>query len=114
MPAYDGYKLASLLTSPGARLVALPTPSSSLFAFASLSKGKAAILLINANDAHAQSLRAPGERAVAALGTQPGHPVTTYTYSLENPSIVKGSASAAGLAHGLTLPPESIEVLQAP
>jgi hypothetical protein len=106
MPAYDGYELASLLTSPGARLTALPTSNQSLFAFASTSGGKQTVLLINADDAHSQVLGLPQ----SAVGQQ-GQPVTTYAYSLENPAIVKGSATASGLARGVTLPPESIEVL---
>jgi hypothetical protein len=106
MPAYDGYELASLLTTPGARLTALPTPNASLFAFASTSGGKQAVLLINADDAHSQGLRLP-----QLAGSQQSQSITTYAYSLEHPSIVKGSVTTAGLAQGVTLPPESIEVL---
>jgi hypothetical protein len=106
MPAYDGYELASLLTTPGARLTALPTRNTSLFAFASTSGDKQTVLLINADDAQSQVLRLPQ----SASGQQ-GGPITTYAYSLENPSIVKGSVTTAGLAQGMTLPPESIEVL---
>jgi hypothetical protein len=107
MPAYDGYELASLLTTPGARLTALPTSDPSLFAFASTSGGKQAVLLVNADAVHSRVLRLP-----QLAGGQQGQPVTTYTYSLENPSIVKGSAPASALARGVTLPPESIEVLR--
>lgn len=104
MPAYDGYKLASLVTTPGARLTALPTANPSLFAFASTSGGRQAVLLINADDARSQVVRVPRSPG--------GRSVMTYSYSLEYPSIVKGSVSSARVARGVTLPPESIEVLR--
>jgi hypothetical protein len=105
MPAYDGYQLASLLTTPGAKLTAVPTGNSSTFEFESTSGGgKRAVLLINADDAHSQAVSVPG-----SFGAQS---VTTDSYSLENPGITQGAVSAAAIAHGVTLPPESIEVLR--
>jgi hypothetical protein len=106
MPAYYGYELASLLTSPGARLVSLSSGSASVFAFGSVSSGRAAVLLINANDARPQVVRLGGVDDPSV--------VTTFTYSLEHPDIVRGTAEGATLGRGLLLPPESIEVLTAP
>ena len=106
MPAYDGYQMASLLTSPGAHLVSLPAGSPSLLAFTSTSQGRQAVMLINTSDAQPQVVKLPG--------TQGGSGITTYTYSLEHPEIVQGTTESATLSQGLTLPPESIEVLTAP
>jgi hypothetical protein len=106
MPAYDGYQLASLLTTPGAKLTAVPTGNASTFEFESTVGGERTVLLINADDAHSHAVSAPASFA------RPVRPLATSSYSLENPSITQGTVSAAALARGVTLPPESIEVLR--
>jgi hypothetical protein len=108
---YYGYLLASILAKPNAQLGTLGTDSSDVVAYQSrLPDGKLALAFINTNTGSAQKVTF---RPSAALsGT-----LKTWTYKAQgqnstNSSIATGTTSAAAIDHGITLPAESLTVLE--
>jgi hypothetical protein len=109
---YYGYVLASVLAQPGALLAAMGTSDAAdVLAYQSrLPGGQEAVAFINTNTSSAETV---GFRPDAPLRGQ----LSTWTYSAANQnaansSIVKGTASASSLAHGITLPAESMIILE--
>jgi len=107
---YYGYLLASVLAQPHALLGPLPTSDASdVLAYQSLlPSGKLAVALINTDTSAAQKVtfHAP------LFGT-----LQTWSYSAgnqnsSNSDIVTGTAPAASFAAGITLPAESVTVLE--
>jgi len=107
---YYGYLLASVLAQPHALLGTLRTSDASdVLAYQSLlPSGRLAVALINTNTSAAQKVtfHAP------LFGT-----LQTWSYSAgnQNPAnsaIITGTAPAASFAGGITLPAESVTVLQ--
>jgi hypothetical protein len=107
---YYGYVLASVLARPGALLGTLSTtdPADVLAYRSRLPGGQQAVALINTNTSSAQtaSFRLPLQGQLK-----------TWTYSAANQNatnstIVQGTASASSLASGITLPPESMVILE--
>jgi hypothetical protein len=107
---YYGYVLASVLAQPGAFLGPLGTsdPADILAYQSRLPGGQRAVAFINTNTSSAQTVtfRAP-------LRGQ----LKTWTYTAANQNatdsaITQGTTSASSLAHGITLPPESMIILQ--
>jgi hypothetical protein len=108
---YYGYLLASVLAQPHALLGRLDTSDAAdVLAYQSLlPSGKLAVALINTDTSAARrvSFHAP------LFGT-----VQTWSYSAgdqnsSNSNIVTGTAPAASFAGGITLPAESVTVLEA-
>jgi hypothetical protein len=108
---YYGYLLASILAKPNAKLAALGTDSSDIVAYQSaLPGGKHALAFINTNTSSARTVTF--RPSPALTGT-----LNTWSYKAKgqnstNSSIVTGTTSAAAIAHGITLPPESMTVLE--
>ncbi len=107
---YYGYLLASLLAPPRARLAPLSTSDSSqVLAFqAVLPGGRKAVALINTNTTRAERV---------TFGLKLSGTLQAWHYSAGNQNatrsrIVTGTASAASVAHGITLPAESITILR--
>jgi hypothetical protein len=107
---YYGYVLASVLARPHALLAALPTsdPADVLAYRSVLPGGDQAVAFLNTSGA-AQTVR-------FASGTLRGQ-LRTWTYSAgdqnaTDSSIVPGTASASSLAAGITLPAESMVILE--
>jgi hypothetical protein len=107
---YYGYLLASVLAKPGAFLGTLDTsdPADILAYQSRLPGGQQAVAFINTNTSTAQTV---GFRAPL-----PGQ-LKTWTYTAANQdatdsTIVQGTASASSLAHGITLPAESMVILE--
>lgn len=107
---YYGYVLASVLARPHALLAALPTsdPADVLAYRSLLPGGNQAVAFLNTAGA-AQTVR-------FASGTLRGQ-LRTWTYSAgdqnaTNSSIVPGTASASSLTAGITLPAESMVILE--
>jgi hypothetical protein len=107
---YYGYVLASVLAKPGAFLGTLDTsdPADILAYQSRLPGGQQAVAFINTNTSTAQTV---GFRAPL-----PGQ-LKTWTYTAANQdatdsTIVQGTASASSLAHGITLPAESMVILE--
>jgi hypothetical protein len=107
---YYGYVLASVLAQPHALLSTLATsdPSDVLAYQARLPDGKYAVAFINTstNSAETVTFRAP------LSGT-----LQTWSYSAENQNaansnIVTGTTPAGSVAHGITLPAESMTIYQ--
>jgi hypothetical protein len=110
---YYGYVLASVLARPHALLSALGTSDpADVLAFQSrLPGGHEAVAFLNTNTSAAQKVTF---RPAEPLSGQ----LRTWTYSAgnqnaTNSAIVQGTASSSSLAHGITLPPESMVVLEA-
>jgi hypothetical protein len=109
---YYGYVLASVLAQPRAVLGTLRTSDpADVLAFQSvLPGGRHAVAFINTSTGSAERVTF---RAKAALfGT-----LRTWSYSAgnqnaDNSSIVTGSASASLVANGITLPAESMTILE--
>lgn len=107
---YYGYLLASVLARPHALLGTLSTSDASgVLAYQSLLPGgKLAVAFVNTNTSAAEKVTF---RALL-LGT-----LRTWSYSAgnqnsANSNIVTGTAPAASFAHGITLPAESLTVLE--
>jgi hypothetical protein len=107
---YYGYLLASVLARPHALLATLSTsdPADVLGYQALVPGGKYTVAFINTNTSSAETVRfhAP------LFGT-----LRTWSYSAgnqnaTNSNIVTGTAPAASVAGGITLPAESITILQ--
>ena len=110
---YYGYVLASVLARPHALLSALGTSDpADVLAFQSrLPGGQEAVAFLNTNASAAQKVTF---RPAEPLSGQ----LRTWTYSAgnqnaTNSAIVQGTASSSSLARGITLPPESMVVLEA-
>jgi hypothetical protein len=107
---YWGYRLASMLARPHARLGMLTTsdPADVLAYQSVLATGKHVVALINTNTAAARRVTFS-----AALSGA----LQTWRYSAGNQNaakskIVTGTAAAASVKGGITLPPESITILK--
>jgi hypothetical protein len=107
---YYGYLLASLLAQPHARLAPLSTSDSSdVLAFqAVLPSGKKAVALININPARAERV---------TFGLKLTGILQTWHYSAGSQNatqskIVAGTTAATAIAHGITLPAQSITILR--
>ena len=107
---YWGYRLASMLARPHARLGMLTTsdPADVLAYQSVLATGKHVVALINTNTAAAKRVTFS-----AALSGA----LQTWRYSAGNQNaakskIVTGTAAAASVKVGITLPPESITILK--
>jgi hypothetical protein len=108
---YYGYVLASVLAEPHALLAAMPTsdPADVLAYRSQLSGGRRAVAFLNTNTSSAETVRFESGLLSGEL--------QTWTYSAgnqngTNSNIVSGTASASSLASGVTLPPESMVVLE--
>jgi len=109
---YYGYVLASVLARPHALLSALGTsdPADMLAYQSRLAGGQEAVAFLNTNTSSAETV---SFRPAAPLAGQ----LRTWTYSAGNQNatdsnIVQGTTSASSLAHGLSLPPESMVILR--
>jgi hypothetical protein len=107
---YYGYLLASLLARPHALLATLRTsdPADVLGYQALVPGGKYTVAFINTNTSSAETVRFHAPLS----GT-----LRTWSYSAgnqnaANSTIVTGTAAAASVAGGITLPAESITILQ--
>ena len=109
---YYGYLLASVLARPDALLASMGTsdPADVLAYQSRLPGGQEAVALLNTNTSSARTVT-----------FRPGLPLSgqlqTWTYSAGNQNatdsnIVQGTANASSIAHGVTLPPESIVILR--
>jgi hypothetical protein len=108
---YYGYLLASVLARPHALLAAVPTsdPGDVLGYRSFLPGGNQAVAFLNTAAGAARTVR-------FASGTLRGQ-LRTWTYSAgdqnaTDSNIVPGTASASSLAAGITLPPESMVILE--
>ncbi|MBO0803376.1 MAG: hypothetical protein J2P25_09940, partial [Nocardiopsaceae bacterium] len=116
---YWGYLLAAKLARPGARLAAIgvsashagPPPSRSVLAYESaLPGGRRAVALVNTSTSSARKVTV---RPFAPLSGK----LRTWTYSARNQDatasrIVAGRARVASGAPRVTLPPESVRILE--
>jgi hypothetical protein len=109
---YYGYLLASVLARPHALLSTLTTsdPTDVLAYRSRLPGGKEAVAFINTNTSSSETVTF---RSGAPLSGQ----LRTWTYSAgnQNPTdsnIVQGTTSAFSLAHHISLPPESMVILE--
>jgi hypothetical protein len=107
---YYGYVLASVLARPGALLGTLSTtdPADVLAYQSRLPGGQQAVAFINTNTSSAQtaSFRAPLQ------GQLKTWTYTAANQNVTNSTIVQGTTSASSLASGITLPPESMVILE--
>jgi hypothetical protein len=104
---YYGYLLASVLARPYARLGTLDTSApASVLAFQSLlSDGKHAVAFINTDTQSARTMTFHPSTTLS--GT-----LRTWSYGAGKPTVVTGTMPAASVANGITLPAESITVLE--
>jgi hypothetical protein len=109
---YYGYVLASVLAAPGALLATMgTTDAADVLAYqARLPGGQEAVAFINTNTSSAETV---SFRANSPLQGR----LRTWTYSAANQNasnsdIVQGTASASALGHGITLPAESMVILE--
>jgi hypothetical protein len=109
---YYGYVLASLVAQPHAFLSALPTsdPADVLGYQSVRPNGHGAVALINTSTGSAETVTFHPNLPL-------GGDLKTWTYSAgsqnsTNSQIVQGSASRSSIAHGITLPAESMVVLE--
>jgi hypothetical protein len=105
LPAYWGFVMASLLTTPGSYLSDMGSPAPGVLAYQSFLPGTSqAVMLINTDDTQPATVRVRG------LGSGSGA-VTTYSYGLEQPEVVQGTTTAGQAGRGVLLRPESMTVL---
>jgi hypothetical protein len=109
---YYGYLLASVLARPGALLAAMDTSDpADVLAFQSrLPGGQDAVALLNTSTSSARTV-------TFRSGLPRAGQLQTWTYSAGNQNaadsnIVQGTASAPAIAHGVSLPPESMVILR--
>jgi hypothetical protein len=109
---YYGYLLASVLARPGAVLAAMGTSDAAdVLAYQGrLPGGREAVAFINTNTSSAETV---SFRADAPLRGQ----LRTWTYSAanqnaSNSNIVQSTASASSSGHGITVPAESMVILE--
>lgn len=109
---YYGYVLASVLAQPHAALAPMPTsdPAGVLAYQSRLPDGHEAVAFLNTSTSSARTVT-----------FRPGAPLSgqlrTWTYSAgnqnaTNSNIVQGTAGSSSFAHGITLPPESMTILE--
>ncbi len=109
---YYGYVLASVLARPHALLSSIPTSDAAdVLAYRSLLPGgKQAVAFINTNTGSPETVH-----------FNPGAPLSgqlqTWTYSAgnqnsTNSNIVRGTANASALGSGITLPAESLVIIE--
>jgi len=110
--AYYGYLLASALAKPGALLGPLPTSSpGDVLAFqSSLPGGAHAVALLNLDTSASRTVTFAAPAGLT--GTLRSSVYSAGAQNASNSSIVKGTTPAASLTSGITLPPESITVLE--
>jgi hypothetical protein len=110
--AYYGYLLASALAKPGALLGPLTTSSpGDVLAFQSALPGGAhAVALINVDTSAAHTVTFPVPAGLT--GTLRSSVYGAGAQNASNSNVVKGTTLATSLASGITLPAESITVLQ--
>jgi hypothetical protein len=109
---YYGYVLASVLARPGALLAAMGTSDpADVLAFQSrLPGGQEGVALLNTSTSSARTV-------TFRSGLPRTGQLRTWTYSAGNQNaadsnIVQGTTSASAIAHGVTLPPESMVILR--
>jgi hypothetical protein len=107
---YYGYLLASMLAQPHAQLVALATnhPAYVLAYRAVLPNGKKVVALINTNTDNAERVQFKS----GLSGTLQRWTYAARNQNSTNSKIVTGTAAAATVAKGITLPVESITILK--
>jgi len=110
--AYYGYLLASTLARPGATLGTLSTSSpGSVLAFqSSLPGGKHAIALLNLDTSASQTVTFSAPAGLS--GTLRSSVYSAATQNATNSNVVTTTTPASALPSGVTLPAESITVLQ--
>jgi hypothetical protein len=110
--AYYGYLLASALARPGALLGPLTTsaPAAVLAFQSTLPDGAHAVALINLDTgaSHQVTFAVPA----GLTGTLRSSVYSAGNQNTSNSNIVKSTTPAASLPSGITLPPESITILQ--
>jgi len=109
---YYGYLLAAMLAQPGGHLATMATsdPADVLAYQALLPSGKQAVALLNTNTSTAETLTLHPARPLAG-------PLHTWTYSAAgqnatNSAITQSQLGAGSVAHGITLPAESLVILE--
>jgi hypothetical protein len=109
---YYGYLLASKLVQPNAVLATMGTsdPADVLAYQSRLPGGTEAVAFLNTNTSSARTV-------TFSPGTPLSGRLRTWTYSAgnqnaSNSNIVQGTVSASSLAHGISLPPESMVILE--
>ena len=110
--AYYGYLLASALARPGALLGPLTTsaPADVLAFQSALPEGAHAVAFINLSTSAAHTVTFPVPAGLT--GTLRSSAYSAATQNQMNSNIVTTTTPASSLTSGLTLPPESITVLQ--
>jgi hypothetical protein len=110
--AYYGYLLASALARPGALLGPLTSSSpGNVLAFqSSLPGGAHAVALINLDTTAAHTVTFPIPAGLT--GTLRSSVYSAGSQNASNSNVVKTTTPAASLPNGITLPAESITVLQ--
>jgi hypothetical protein len=110
--SYYGYLLASKLAQPGAQLGFLTTSGSAdVLAYQSvLPDGKHAVAFINLDTsaAHTVTFSAPD----GLSGTLNSFSYSAGAQTANQSRVVAGTTSAASIASGISLPAESITVLE--
>ena len=104
---YYGYLLASVLAQPHAALGMLATsdPADVLAFQSALPDGRHAVAFININTQSARTV------ILQPAGTLSGT-LRTWSYGAGTPKVVTGTAAAASVASGVSLPAESMTVLE--
>jgi len=109
---YYGYVLASVLAQPRALLAAMDTsdPADVLAYQSRLPDGREAVAFINTSTASAEHVTFRPDAPLTG-------PLTTWTYSAanqnaDNSNIVHGSADGYSFIHGITVPAESMIILE--
>jgi hypothetical protein len=109
---YYGYVLASLLAKPGARLSALGTsdPADVIAWQSQLPGGAEAVALLNTNTSSSETVTfRPLQPLVGQLETWS---YSAGTQDATNSEIVRTTTAASSLSSGITLPAESLVVLE--
>jgi hypothetical protein len=109
---YCGYLLASKLARPGANLRFLATddPDDVLAYQSALADGSHAVAFINLDDSAAKTVTVRPVEGLAGRLSE-----STYSAGAQNATnshITTGTTDASTLANGITLPPESITILE--
>jgi hypothetical protein len=111
--SYYGYVLASKLAGPGAQLKVLSTSSRTALGFSStLASGRHAVAFLNLSTTASQKVT-----YTAPSGLSGAVQSSSYSAGNQNSSnslIASGSTSVSSGVNSVTLPPESITVLQMP
>jgi hypothetical protein len=109
---YYGYVLASILAKPGARLAGLATsdPADVIAWQSQLPDGAEAVALLNTNTSSPETVTfRPLRPLVGQLETWS---YSAGTQNATNSEIVQGTTAAGSLSGGVTLPAESLVVLE--